>query len=368
MELFDQIGSMGHEKVLICSNPQVGLKAIIAVHNTVLGPGLGGCRMWPYESFDEAMMDALRLSRGMTYKAAATGLNLGGAKAVIIGDSKKDKTEELLRAFGRAVDSLGGLYITAEDVGMRMQDMEVILGETRWVTGVSEAHGGSGDPSPVTAYGVLQGVKAAVEWKFGGDDLSGKRVAIQGLGSVGRYLAENLIREGAHVVGTDVDAEAIEKAKQLGVEIVGIDEIVDVECDVFSPCALGASINPETIPRLKCAIVAGGANNQLADEQRDGQALTDRGILYAPDYVINAGGLINVYNELNGYNRERALLMTRHISDNVHRIFEVAKEQSVPTHVAANRLAENRIERMRNGLNVHQWSRFTGGRGMSTRS
>ncbi len=368
MELFEQMTSMGHEKVLVCSNPGVGLKAIIAVHNTVLGPGLGGCRMWPYESEDEAMLDALRLSRGMTYKAAATGLNLGGAKAVIIGDSKKDKTEELLRAFGRSVESLSGLYITAEDVGMRMQDMEVILGETRWVTGVSEAHGGSGDPSPVTAYGVLQGIKAAVEWKFGSADLAGRKVAIQGLGSVGRYLAENLIREGASVVGTDVDSEAIDKAKQLGVEIVEVDDIVGVDCDVFSPCALGASINPDTIPKLQCAIVAGGANNQLADEERDGKALTDAGILYAPDYVINAGGLINVYNELNGYNRERALLMTRHIYDNVHRIFEVAEEQSTSTHLAANHLAEARINRMRNGLNVHQWSRFTGGRGLTIRS
>ncbi len=368
MELFDQMGSMGHEKVLVCSNPEVGLKAIIAVHNTVLGPGLGGCRMWPYESFDEAMMDALRLSRGMTYKAAATGLNLGGAKAVIVGDSKKDKSEELLRAFGRAVDSLGGLYITAEDVGTRMQDMEMILSETRWVTGVSEAHGGSGDPSPVTAYGVLQGLKAAVEWKFKSADLSGRKVAIQGLGNVGRYLAENLIREGAEVVGCDVDSDAIEKARQLGVKIVEPDEIIGVECDVFSPCALGATLNPDTIPKLNCATVAGGANNQLADEDRDGKAITERGILYAPDYVINAGGLINVYNELNGYNRERALLMARQIFDNVHRIFEIAEEQSIPTHRAANHLAETRIDRMRNGLNVHQWSRFTGGRGMTIRS
>ena len=362
MELFQQIVSMGHERVVLCSNPEVRLKAIIAVHNTVLGPGLGGVRMWPYENFDEAMMDVLRLSRGMTYKAATTGLNLGGAKAVIIGDSKKDKTEELLRSFGRYVDSLGGLYITAEDVGMRMQDMEVILGETRWVTGVSEAHGGSGDPSPVTAFGVLQGVKAAIHWKFEEESLDGRRVAIQGLGSVGRYLAEGLMREGATVVGCDVDPEAEEKGRQLGVEIVAPNEIVDVECDVFSPCALGASLNPESIPRLRCSIVAGGANNQLADEDRDSRALAERGILYAPDFVINAGGLINVYNELNGYNRDRALLMTRHIYDNVMRIFEVARSQNVPTHLAASHVAEQRISRM-NALGSRQWSRFTGSRG-----
>lgn len=363
MELFEQMASMGHERVLVCSNPEVKLQAIIAVHSTVLGPGLGGVRMWPYESFDEAMVDVLRLARGMTYKAAATGLNLGGAKAVILGDSKKDKTEELLRSFGRYVDSLGGLYITAEDVGMRMEDMEVILGETRWVTGVSEVHGGSGDPSPVTAYGVHQGIKAAVRWKFGDESLAGRKVAIQGLGSVGRHLAEGLIEEGAHVVGCDLDAEAAEKGRQLGVEIVDPGEIVGIECDIFSPCALGASLNSEAIPRLRCAIVAGGANNQLADEERDGRALAERGIVYAPDFVINAGGLINVYNELNGYNRDRALRMTRHIHDNVMRIFQVAKEQAVPTHVAAAHIAEERIRRMK-GLGSRQWSRFTGGRGV----
>jgi leucine dehydrogenase len=366
MELFEQIVSMGHERVVVCSNSEVGLKAIIAVHNTVLGPGLGGVRMWPYESFDEAMMDVLRLSRGMTYKAAATGLNLGGAKAVIIGDSKKDKTEELLRSFGRFVESLGGLYITAEDVGMRMQDMEVILGETRWVTGVSEAHGGSGDPSPVTAFGVLQGVKAAIHWKFEEESVTDRRVAIQGLGSVGHYLAESLMREGATVIGCDVDPEAVERGRALGVQIVDPSEIVDIECDVFSPCALGASLSPETIPRLRCTIVAGGANNQLADEARDGRALAERGIVYAPDFVINAGGLINVYNELNGYNRDRALLMTRHIYDNVMRIFEVARQQNIPTHLAANHVAEERISRMK-ALGSRQWSRFTGSRGAAHR-
>lgn len=362
MELFDQMASMGHERVVVCSNSDVGLKAIIAIHSTVLGPGLGGVRMWPYESFDDALMDVLRLSRGMTYKAAATGLNLGGAKAVILGDSKKDKSEELLRSFGRYVDSLGGLYITAEDVGMRMQDMELILGETRWVTGVSEAHGGSGDPSPVTAFGVLQGLRAAVAWHFDSGNLAGRRVAVQGLGSVGRYLAASLIEEGAEVIGCDVDPDAVERAREMGVEIVEPAKIVDVECDVFSPCALGASINPDTIPRLRCPIVAGGANNQLADEQRDGRALAERDILYAPDYVINAGGLINVYNELNGYNRDRAILMTRQIFDNVTRIFEVAEEQSISTQVAANKIAEKRIERMKK-LGSRQWSRMTGGRG-----
>jgi leucine dehydrogenase len=306
--------------------------------------------MWPYESFDDAMMDVLRLSRGMTYKAAATGLNLGGAKAVIIGDSKKDKTEALLRSFGRYVDSLGGHYITAEDVGMRMKDMEVILGETRWVTGVSEAHGGSGDPSPVTAFGVLQGVRASSRFKFGDRSLKGKTVAIQGLGSVGRYLAEGLIKDGARVIGCDVDSEAVDKGRELGVEIVGVDDIVDTECDIFSPCALGASINPDTIPRLRCRVVAGGANNQLADEDRDSLALAERHILYAPDYVINAGGLINVFHELKGFNAEAARTQAAGIYDTILQIFEEADSENILTHQASDRIAERRISAMKGAV------------------
>jgi leucine dehydrogenase len=357
MELFEQMATMGHERVVVCSNPEIGLKAIIAVHSTVLGPGLGGCRMWPYESFDEALTDVLRLSRGMTYKAAVAGVNLGGGKAVIVGDSKKDKSEEMLRAFGRYVESLQGVYITAEDVGMRMADMEIILAETRWVTGVSTEHGGSGDPSPVTAHGVHLGLKSALKWKFGDDSAAGRVVAIQGLGSVGRYLADYLIKEGAKVVGCDVDAEAVTRAQEMGVEIVGVDEIAAVPCDVFSPCALGASLNPDTIPKLACQIVAGGANNQLADEDRDGAALAARGILYAPDYVINAGGLINVYNELLGYNRDRALKMTRKIYDNLLAIFATAEREKISTQEAGDRLAEARIERM-SRLGTRQWTRL----------
>lgn len=357
MELFEQMATMGHERVVVCSNPDIGLKAIIAVHSTVLGPGLGGCRMWPYESFDEALTDVLRLSRGMTYKAAVAGVNLGGGKAVIVGDSRKDKSEELLRGFGRYVESLNGVYITAEDVGMRMQDMEVILAETRWVTGVSTEHGGSGDPSPVTAHGVHLGIKSAVKWRFDSDSLAGRSVAIQGLGSVGRHLAEYLLSEGAKVFGCDVDADAVTRARDLGVEIVGVDEIAAMPCDVFAPCALGASLNPDTIPKLACQIVAGGANNQLADEDRDGAALAARGILYAPDYVINAGGLINVYNELLGYNRERALKMTRKIYDNLLAIFATAEREKISTQEAGDRLAEARIERM-SRLGTRQWTRL----------
>lgn len=359
MDMFDLIAQMGHERVLLCSNPEVGLKAIIAVHSTALGPGLGGVRMWPFESFEEALVDALRLSRGMTYKAAAAGLNLGGGKAVIIGDPKKDKSEALFRAFGRYVESLDGLYITAEDVGTDMEDMEVILTESRWVTGKSPARGGSGDPSSVTAHGVLQGMKAAARKKFGEPSFAGRVVAIQGLGSVGYHLAEYLAAEGAKLLGCDIDQSAVTRAsKELGLEPVALDQILETECDILAPCALGAVLNHQSIPRLRCAIVAGAANNQLADEERDGKALFERGILYAPDFMINAGGLINVYNELGGeYNRERALRMTRTIYLNLMRAFEVSQSEHVPTNVAADRVAEERITTI-NKLGARHWGRF----------
>lgn len=358
MAMFERLATMGHERVLLCSNPEVGLKAIIAVHSTVLGPGLGGVRMWSYGSDEEALTDVLRLSRTMTYKAAAAGLNLGGGKAVIIGDSKKMKSEALFRSFGRFVDSLGGLYIGAQDVGTDMEDMELIFTETRWCTGVSPSHGGSGDPAPVTAYGVLQGIKAAVKWRFSGSDLRGRSVAIQGLGSVGHHLAGYLVQEGVKVFGTDIDEAACEQARQLGVELVAKEQIFDVECDVFAPCALGAVLDEETIPRLKCQIVAGAANNQLADEVRDSKLLEQRGILYAPDFVINAGGLINVYSELLGsYNRERALRLTRGIYLNLTRVFETAKRDKIPTAEAAGHVAEERIATVRR-LGSKHWGRL----------
>jgi leucine dehydrogenase len=359
MDFFETVAEMGHERVLLCSNPDVGLKAIIAVHSTVLGPGLGGLRMWPFKSDEEALTDVLRLSRGMTYKAAAAGLNLGGGKAVILGDSKKDKSEALFRSFGRFVESLGGLYITAEDVGTDMEDMELILSETRWVTGVSPGHGGSGDPSPVTAYGVVQGIKAALREKGGEPDLEGKSVAIQGLGSVGYYLASYLKDEGAKIIGCDIDDESVDRAaSELGVEIVDPDEILEVDCDVLAPCALGAILNEDSIPKLRCSIVAGAANNQLAREKVDGKELHGRGILYAPDFVINAGGLINVYNELGGdYNRERALRMTRGIYLNLMRVFQISKQEGIATHAAADRLAEERIETIKK-LGSRHWGRF----------
>ena len=359
MEIFEELKDMGHERVLICSNPEVGLQAIIAVHSTVLGPALGGARMYPYDSFNDALIDVLRLSRGMTYKAAAAGLNLGGGKAVIVGDPKKHKSEALFRAFGRYVGSLHGLYITAEDVGTDMEDMELILTETRWVTGKSPAHGGSGDPSSVTAFGVLQGMKAAANWQWGDTSLKGKCVAIQGLGSVGHNLASYLTEEGAKILGSDVDPEATAFASsEYGVEIVPPAEILEADCDIFAPCALGAILNDESIPELRCKIIAGAANNQLHKEEEHGQELHRRGILYAPDFVINAGGLINVYNELTGaYNQERALRMTRSIYLNLMRVFEIAKEKGVPTSEAADEVAEERIEKIK-ALGTRQWGRL----------
>ncbi len=357
MDIFDSVVAHGHERVLICSNPDAGLKAIIAIHSTVLGPGLGGARMWSYASTADALTDALRLSRGMTYKAAAAGLHLGGAKAVILGDSKTQKSEPLMRAFGRFVESLGGGYITAEDVGTDTDDMEMIHAETRWVTGLPVDRGGSGDPSPVTARGVHQGMKAAAQRVWGTPSLSGRTVAVQGLGSVGGYLAGYLAAEGAKVIGCDIDAEACAEARdRSGVEIVPPADIFDVDCDVFSPCALGAGINETTIPRLKAKVVAGAANNQLAQEDRDGAELHRRGILYAPDFVINAGGLINVYNEYIGYDRERALRMADGIFGTTLKVFEIAERDGIPSYLAGERLAEERIAAVRR-LGPRHWER-----------
>ena len=343
MGYLDDMHELGHEQVVFCRNADVGLRAIIAIHDTTLGPALGGVRMWPYKDEAEAFKDALRLARGMTYKAAAAGLNLGGGKAVIIGDPKRDKSEALFRAFGRFVETLGGRYITAEDVGTDVNDMEFIFMETRFVTGVHTAHGGSGDPSPVTAYGIIQGLKACANERFGTDSLQNLKVAVQGLGNVGFHFSQYLKEEGARIVACDIDPNRSRRAEEeLGVQIVGPDEIYDAACDVFSPCALGAVLNDKTIPRLKCKVVAGGANNQLQDD-RHGDELQKRGILYAPDYVINAGGLTNVYCELEGYNRERALRMTRGIFYNLRRVFDIAKQVGIPTYRAADRLAEERI-------------------------
>ncbi|MEW9032156.1 MAG: Glu/Leu/Phe/Val dehydrogenase [Planifilum fimeticola] len=344
MKWFDYMERYDYEQLIFCQDKNSGLKAIIAIHDTTLGPALGGVRMWKYDSEEEAIVDALRLARGMTYKAAAAGLNLGGGKTVIIGDPRKDKNEEMFRALGRFIQGLNGRYITAEDVGTTEEDMDIIHQETRFVTGVSPAFGSSGNPSPVTAYGVYRGMKAAAKIAFGSDSLEGKTVAVQGVGSVAYHLCKHLHEEGARLIVTDIVRENVERAvRDFGAESVDPDKIYDVECDIFSPCALGAIINDETLPRLKCRVVAGSANNQLKEE-RHGDRLEELGIIYVPDYVINAGGLINVADELFGYNRERAMKKVETIYDNVLRVFEIAKRDGIPSYKAADRMAEERIE------------------------
>lgn len=344
MGTFELIAKNGdHEEILFCQDERVGLKAIIAIHNTALGPALGGTRMWNYKSEEEALIDVLRLSKGMTYKAAAAGLNLGGGKAVIIGDPKTQKTEGLFRAFGHFVNSLNGKYITAEDVGTSVVDMEYIFMETPWVTGIPKDFGGSGDPSPYTAHGVLMGIKAAAHEKFGTNVLKGMRVAVQGLGNVGSHLVKYLNEEGAKIIVSDIDQTRVKNMHdQFGCEVVAPDAILGVECDIQAPCAMGAIVNDQTIGKFKCKVIAGGANNQLA-EAKHGAQLKELGILYAPDYVVNAGGLMNVFVELEGYSPDRAFEKTRKVYDNVKKVFEVAKRDDIPTNVAADRSAEERL-------------------------
>ena len=341
--IFETIAKTGHEEVVFCHNQDVGLKAIIAIHNTVLGPALGGLRMWPYKTEQEAINDVLRLSRGMTFKNAVAGLNLGGGKSVIIGDPATDKSEGLFRAFGRFVNSLNGRYITAEDVGIDVNDMEWVYRETEYVTGVHQVHGGSGDPSPFTAYGTLQGVMASLNYKHGNEDVGKYSFAVQGCGHVGMEFIKLLREQGAKVYVTDINQDAVKRcADELGCEAVGLEEIYDVEADVYSPCALGGTVNENTIDRIKAPIICGAANNQLATDEI-GDELKQRGVVYAPDYAVNAGGVMNVSLEIDGYNRERAMRMMRTVYHNVSRIFEIADRDDIPSYKAADRMAEERI-------------------------
>lgn len=343
--VFGAVSQLGHEQVVFCHDEATGLKAIIAIHNTTLGPALGGTRMWNYSSEQEALTDVLRLSRGMTFKAAISGLNLGGGKAVIIGDAQKMKTEAFLRRFGKFVNSLGGKYYTAEDVNMKTSDMEYIAMETKYVTGLPEAMGGGGDPSPVTAYGVYLGMKATAKNVFGTDSLEGKRIGVQGVGQVGMHLIEYLVKEKAKVFVADISDEKVAAvSKQFGAIPVPQDEIYDLDMDIYAPCALGASLNDNTIPRLKCAMIAGAANNQLKEELKHGYMLMDRSIAYAPDFLINAGGLINVYNEyLGNYNRSRAYQQAEKIYDTCLNILTLAGKEKITSQEAAIHLAEKRI-------------------------
>jgi len=342
--IFGQLAEHQHEQVVYCHDHETGLRAIIGIHNTVLGPALGGTRMWQYASETDALHDVLRLSRGMTYKAAISGLNLGGGKAVIIGDAKTQKSEALLRKFGRFVENLNGKYITAEDVGMTTKDMEYIHMETSHVAGLPETMGGTGDPSPVTAYGVYMGMKAAANKAFGTDSLAGKRVAVQGVGHVGEYLLDYLVKEGAHIVLTDYyEDRKLAMAAKYNAVAVGIDEIYDQDVDIYAPCALGATINDDTIRRLKCQVIAGSANNQLEDENVHGPALVEQGIIYAPDFLINAGGLINVYAEVIGSNKAASMLQTEKIYDFTTQVLQKAEQEGTHPQAAAIRQAKQRI-------------------------
>ncbi len=346
--VFSQLNAFGHQKVVYCSDPDTGLKAIIAIHDTTLGPALGGTRMQLYKTENEALQDVLRLSRSMTYKAAISGLNLGGGKAVIIGDSRLHKSEALMRRFGRFIENLHGSFITAEDVGTTPKDMEYIRMETKFVTGVPESIGGSGDPSPVTARGVFMGIKACLKEHFGNDSLAGKSVAVQGIGHVGENLVGLLRNENAKVYISDINEDRlIQIAKKYGAEAVPNNNLFDLDIDIYSPCALGATVNTETINRLQCPIIAGSANNQLADEVIHGSLLLEKGILYAPDYLINAGGLINCYSEIAGFNKKKTLQMAENIYEATRRVIQKSKEENIPTIEAANKIAEKRIADIR---------------------
>jgi leucine dehydrogenase len=344
MDVFEQMKVEGHEQVLFCSDRASGLQAIIAIHNTRLGPALGGCRMWPYHTFDAALSDVLYLSRAMTYKAALAGLPLGGGKSVIWGDSKQDKTTAMLVAFAKQVHSLGGRYLVAEDVGIGLSDIEEIRQVTPHVAGYSIEQGGSGDPSPATAYGVFCGMRACLEEVFGDGSFKGRKIAIQGLGKVGYALAKLLHQAGARLYISDMDPERVAMgSRDFGADPLLGHEIYRVECDIFSPCAMGGFINERTIPRLSCPIIAGAANNQL-ENPKVAMLLEERKMLYAPDYVINAGGLINIADEMSGYSQERAYQKVARIYDQLKTVFSLAKKESIPTAEAADRLAKARLE------------------------
>ncbi|HEX9863564.1 MAG TPA: Glu/Leu/Phe/Val dehydrogenase [Acidimicrobiia bacterium] len=344
MVVFDEVAREGHEQTLYGYDKVSGLKTIIAIHSTALGPALGGTRFFPYESEAEALEDVLRLSKGMTYKAAAAGLDLGGGKAVIIGDPRTDKSERLLRAYGRIVDSLQGRYITAEDMGTTTTDMDVIRRETRWALGNSVAEGGSGDPSPITARGLFIAARAVAELLWGDTDLAGRRFAVQGVGKVGSAFVQLLVEARAEVIVSDADESAITSAVETyGVKSVAAEDIHAVDCDFFSPCARGAGLNELTIPELSCRAIVGSANNQLATDE-DAERIAQRGILYAPDFVVNAGGLINVYDELLGYSKMRAMHRVDGIFAATKTILEMSNREGITPNQAAMRVADNRIK------------------------
>lgn len=350
--VFGQMSFDGHEQIVFCNDEDTGLKAIIGIHNTVLGPALGGTRMWSYNSEWEALNDVLRLSRGMTYKSAITGLNLGGGKAVIIGNAKTQKNDKLMRRFGEFVHSLSGRYITAEDVGMETRDMDIIREVTPHVSGISESKGGSGNPSPVTAYGVYMGMKAASKYKFGSDNLAGKKILVQGIGHVGETLVKHITDEGAQVIINDINEARLEElSKKYNANVVLGNDIYGMNIDIYAPCALGATINDATVNQIQAKVIAGAANNQLADEVKHGKRLKERGICYAPDFLINAGGIINVYAEIEGYGKEESIRKTENIYNTTLEIFNLSEKENITTHRAAFNIAQNRIDSRKKELN-----------------
>jgi leucine dehydrogenase len=342
------MAQLDYEQLLVCVDREVGLKAFIAIHDTTLGPALGGCRIWPHKTEEDAINDVLRLSRAMTYKNSAAGLHLGGGKALLWADPRAQKTEAMLRAYARFVDMMGGRYVTTEDVGTASEDMIVVRQVTRHVTGLPRAMGGSGDPSEATGLGIYRGMRAAIKEAFMTDSARGMTVAVQGFGKVASYLASHLKQAGAHLVVTDINKDALKRAAAMGCEIVeDPDAIYDVACQVFAPCALGGTLNKDTIPRLKAKVVSGSANNQLATDA-DGDLLHQRGIVYAPDYVINAGGVINLSYEIGRpYSEEAARAHVEKLYDAVERVIAISKRDGVSTAKAADRLAEERIAAVR---------------------
>lgn len=343
--VFGQLSFNNHEQIVFCNDKDTGLRAIIGIHSTVLGPALGGTRMWNYATEWDAVNDVLRLSRGMTFKSAITGLNLGGGKAVILGDAKTQKTPELMLKFAEFVHSLGGKYITAEDVGMTTSDMDLVRTVTPYVTGISEDKGGAGNPSPITAYGVFMGMKAAAKFAYGSEVLEDKKVFVQGIGNVGEALVEHLTNEGAKVVISDISRERLEEVRdKYHVTIYEGTNLYSEEMDIYAPCALGATVNDTTIGQLKAKIIAGAANNQLADELKHGKQLMDKGIIYAPDFLINAGGIINVYAELENYGRQEIIRKTENIYNTTLEILNKAENQNITTHQAAFEIAQARID------------------------
>ena len=354
MNLFDTIAGMGHEQLVVCHDKSSGYRGIIAIHDTTLGPALGGTRFWQYRSDEEAIIDALRLARGMTYKNAVAGLNLGGGKAVIIGDNRTAKREMIFRAHGRFVESLGGRYVTAEDVGTSTADMDFVHMETDYVAGLATK---SGDPSPVTARGVFRAIQASAKHRWGSESVAGKTIAVQGLGNVGHYLCKELHAHEAKLVVTDIDATRVKRVvDEFGARAVDLDAIYSTAADIFAPCALGGIINDDTLPKLRVEIIAGAANNQLLLAEKHGGELEKKGSLYAPDFVANAGGVINVYSELAGWTAQRALRKADEIYDTTLGVFEIAREQGIPTYEAADRLAERRLHAV-GGL-VRTWPQW----------